>query len=88
MRRKDGDVFSLVHSGSGAPILSELDAVRRSIAYVYLALPTGSVQMAPMSEYLDGEDTFQQLTGRCTVVEYSMIHSNVDSISYNTGCLT
>jgi hypothetical protein len=68
VRRKDGDVFSLVHSGSGAPILSELDAVRRSIAYVYLALPTGSVQMAPMSEYLDGEDTFQQLTGESSSV--------------------
>ena len=70
-------MFSLVHSGSSAPILSELDAVKRSVAYVYLGLPTGSVQMAPVSEYLDGEDTFQQLTGMYRVASRSVLQYSV-----------
>ena len=35
------DVFTEVHSGGHSPLLSELDAVKRCIASVYLSLPTG-----------------------------------------------
>ena len=45
-RRKSGDVFSEVLGSDSRSIICELEAVKRAIACVYLAIPVGAVQMA------------------------------------------
>ena len=45
-RKKSGDVFSEVLGSDSRPIICELEAVKRAIACVYLAIPVGAVQMA------------------------------------------
>ena len=60
-------------NGSVAPILSEMDAVKRSIAYLYHALPTGSILISSLSdESADNVEAFSQLTG---VLLFSLLFS-------------
>jgi hypothetical protein len=61
-RSDDGDdVFSLVGNMDDVPLLSELEAVKRAIATVYLALPLGSIQMHTDGDY-DGGDVYMAIT--------------------------
>jgi hypothetical protein len=55
------DVFSLVGNLDDVPLLSELEAVKRAIATVYLALPLGSIQMHKDGDS-DGGDVYMAIT--------------------------
>ena len=56
-------MFGQIDSGSDVSSVSEIAAVRRSIAMLYLALPTGSVIMSPLGEHAEASDPFLLLTG-------------------------
>ena len=59
-RKKDFDVFSEVFNGCLNPVYSELDAVKRCIATLYLALPLGSMTVS--TDIMDGTNMFVQIT--------------------------
>lgn len=62
-RRKEKTVFGQIDSSSDVSTASEIAAVQRSIAMLYLALPTGSVIMGPIGEHAEASDPFLLLTG-------------------------
>ena len=62
-RRKEKTVFGQVDISSDVSTVSESAAVQRSIAMLYLALPTGSVIMSPTGEHAEASDPFLLLTG-------------------------
>jgi hypothetical protein len=62
-RRKEKTVFGQIDSSSDVSTVSEIAAVQRSIAMLYLALPTGSVIMGPSGEHAEASDPFLLLTG-------------------------
>ena len=62
-RRKERTVFGQIDSSSDVSTVSEIAAVQRSIAMLYLALPTGSVIMGPVGEHAEASNPFLLLTG-------------------------
>ena len=85
-RRKSGDVFSEVLGSDSRSIICELEAVKRAIACVYLAIPVGAVQMAARTFWIYWILNFIILTWVDNTAQLIISHITLQQHSVSFSC--